>query len=118
MESKKQLFIDADLNDYYDGYFPLRNPKAIQKLTDEYGPLQNGLKIWIYAIGYGDKKPDLLVFPGSVQDLEVENDWKIYVDEKDITDLTESKEFKEYGVRDVVGDEQFDLIKSKYPELK
>jgi hypothetical protein len=116
MESKKQLFINGDWNDYSDGYFSLRNPIWIKKLINEYGPLRNGQKVWLFYMALKNNKAHLQIFPGEIRDVEPNGECKVYVDEKDVMDLAQSQEFKEYNISDVIGTEWFDLIKEKHPE--
>jgi hypothetical protein len=78
--------------------------------------LRNGQKICLYYIGLRNGKINLQIFPGEIRDVEPNGECKVYVDEKDVIDLAQSEEFKEYSIPDIIGTEWFDLIKKKHPE--
>ena len=108
MKRKKQLFIHGDLNAFGGyGYIPLRNQYWIDLLKKECGDIRDGMQIWLYENTQRDGKPDPTIFPGVIKDIGKENEYEIQVDEKDMQYLSESKEFKDYSVADVVDHEEF-----------
>jgi len=63
-----------------------------------------------------NNKINLQIFPGEIRDVESSGECKVYVDEKDVIDLSQSKEFKDYSLEDIIGAEWFNSIKEKHPE--
>jgi hypothetical protein len=114
MNEKKQIFLRGDLNDFYDGKFPLRNPKYMDMLKAEYGGIFDGQKIWLFEITKKNGKYDPTIFPGIIK--VINNEFEIHVNESDMMYLSESEEFKNYSIEDVIGTEWFNSIKDRYPE--
>lgn len=114
-DSKKQLFIGSNLNDIYVKYgtdeevMPLRNPVLISLLKKEYGEILDGMKIWLSANTKNNDKQDPTIFPGTIRDIGKKDEYEILVDEKEMQYLSESEQFKDYSIEDV-------LDRSKYTE--
>ena len=118
MIMKKQLFIRGDLNSFQEGNIPLANQVWIAVLKDEYGEIKNDMKIWLYEEVIKNEKRLLLVFPGIIHDIGKnegeDEEYEIIVNESDMKYLSESEEFKEYSVEDVINRDRFE---KKYQEL-
>lgn len=104
---KKVIFIRGDLNAFHDGVIPLRNTRWIELIKKHYGPIHDGLRIWLYEETQHDGKIDPTIFPGIIKDIGVEDEYEIQVDEKDMQYLSESKKFQNYSVADVVESKNF-----------
>ena len=92
---KKIIFIKGDLNSLQQGIIPLRNQIWLKVIEKHYGPIQDGLKIWLYENTERDGKIDPTVFPGIIRETGIEDEYEIHVDEKDMKYLFESKEIQQ-----------------------
>jgi hypothetical protein len=54
------------------------------------------------------------IFPGIIK--VINNEFEIHVNESDMMYLSESEEFKNYSIEDVIGTEWFNSIKDRYPQ--
>lgn len=111
---KKQLFIRGDLNDFYDGKFPLRNQKWIDAIKAEYGGISDGQKIWLFEVTERNGKYDPTIFPGVIR--ITNGEFEIHANESDMMYLSESEQFKGYSMEDIVGTEYFNSMKKHRPE--
>jgi len=115
METKKQ-FIRGDLNDFYDGRFPLRNEECINAIKKNYGKIYDGLLIWLFDFTIKNGKYDPTIFPGIIKNVGKTDEYEIVVDENDMKYLSESDEFKNYSIKDVIGEVNYNELFKQYPE--
>lgn len=104
---KKQLFIRGDLNSLKNGTIPLRNPIWIEMLKREYGKIYDGMDIWLYEETRRGGVIDPTIFPGVIRKTDVNDEFDIVISENRMKYLSESKEFKNYSVDDVINDIYF-----------
>lgn len=116
---KKQLFIRGDLNALCDSHIPLRNPVWISILKNEYGPKLDGQNIWLYEKVVRDGKQDLIIFPGIVKNNSgISNEYLIQINEEAFEYLSESTEFGEHSIEEIVGLSWDNEVNEKFPEYK
>ncbi len=115
---QKQIFIYCDLNKllYVDRY-PLTNRIIIDQIKKGYGDIFDGMSIWLYSPTFKNGKFDPSIFPGTIKrDNESREMW-IDAKESDMVWLSESEEFKDYSIEDVIGREMYEVYKRKRPDL-
>lgn len=103
---KKQLFISG-VDNLEDGVMQLRNQTWISLLRKEYGKIDDGMKIWLAVDAKNNGLRDPTIFSGIIRDVGVENEYEVLINEKDIKYLSESEEFKDYSIEDVLGSVKF-----------
>ena len=115
---KKQTFIPVDLNKLpYMERYPIMNQSTIDTIKNEYGDIYDGLKIWLYSDTYQNRKLDPSVFQGIVRFNEELGEFEIEAKESDMVWLSESEQFKDYSIEDVIGKEMYDEYRKKRPDL-
>jgi hypothetical protein len=115
---KKQTFIPVDLNKLpYVERYPIMNQSTIDTIKNEYGDIYDGLKIWLYSDTYKNRKLDPSVFQGIVRFNEELCEFEIEAKESDMVWLSESEQFKDYSIEDVIGKEMYDEYRKKRPDL-
>ncbi|MGB9163281.1 MAG: hypothetical protein WCC41_02300 [Rhodomicrobium sp.] len=67
--------------------------------------IYDGLKIWLYSDTYQNRKLDPSVFQGIVRFNEELGEFEIEAKESDMVWLSESEQFKDYSIEDVIGKE-------------
>ena len=76
------------------------------------------MKIWLSADTDYKGKKDPTIFPGIIRDIGKnegeDEEYEIIVNESDMKYLSESEEFKEYSVEDVINRDRFER---KYKKL-
>ena len=109
-KTKKQIFIRGDLNSLDGGIIPLRNQVWIEILKREYGLINDKMRIWLYEKTQKNGSDDPTIFPGIIKDLGKDDEYDILVNEKEMKYLSESKEFNNYSIDDVINNDYFKKV--------
>jgi hypothetical protein len=114
---KKVTFIYCDLNKLASAdHYPLTNRVILEKIEQGYGSIQNGMRIWLYAPTFKNKKFDPSVFLGVVKISEDGSATEIDANSADMIFLSDAAQFRDYSVEDVVGSDNYISMRAEHPE--
>ena len=114
----KHKFIYNDLNDLVNDRELVTNPLVFKKILDVYGEVFSGMELFLWTDSSNDEdKFDPMVYKGKFISDDKDKHWYIEVkDDKKIKRLSESDEFKDYSVLDIIGEKEYKTMQEQHPE--
>jgi len=101
---QKLLFVDR---------YPLSNRIIIDQIRNGYGDILDGMSIWLYSPTFKNGKFDPSIFPGTIRRDNESGEMWMDAKEADMVYLSESEQFKDYTIEDVVGSERYRSLRDK-----
>ncbi len=114
----KNKFIYNDLNGLVNGRVLVINPLTFKAILDTYNEAFSGMEVFLWTDDLNEQnKFDPMVYKGVFISDDKDKHWYFEIkDDKKIKHLSESDEFKDYSLLDIIGEKEYKIIQNKNPE--